>query len=113
MHEDPLDEGVSIQLNGSGNGSVVIGPTNPMQIWIPTMAATTVSSNVNEPTLKLYRGKTASGGGYIGGTYTASNDSTDLNGYVLYPNDGILAVWTGGDAGAIATIKLYGKLLTP
>lgn len=107
-----LNENIQITLDGSGNGHVTIGPKNAYQVWAPSSAACNVSSNVNEPTFRLYLGSGA-GGQFLGGTYTGSNDSTGLNGISLYPGQTLYGVWSGGDAGAVATLAITGTMEVP
>jgi hypothetical protein len=102
----PLDENKSTTLSAAGAGTVRIGPYSLAQRWHVTGARVKVSSNTNEPSANLYQG---SKGTFLGGTYSGSNDSTDLN--VILDNSTILCEWTGGDAGATATLYLSGEYL--
>lgn len=113
MPEMELDEQAQVFLDGSGNGAVVIGPTYTYQTWVPSQITVTTSTNVKEPVFKYYRGRTAGNTGILGGTYTGSNDQSDISGLVLHPGEVILAQWTGGDAGALATVALLGKKIIP
>jgi hypothetical protein len=102
----PVDENKSVVLNASGAGSVRLGPYSLAQRWHITGASVKVSSNTSEPAANLYKG---SRGSFLAGTYTGSNDSTDLD--VILDNGVILCEWTGGDAGATATLYLRGETL--
>jgi len=106
----PLSEGASVTLDANGNGTVFLGPTNSFQKWKPTSAACSVSSNVKEPTFYLFNGRTTDQSRRIGGTWTGSNDSDDLNGIILYPGSVLTGVWSGGDVGATATLSLTGDV---
>ena len=106
----PLNEGVSVTLDANGNGTVFIGPQLAFQRWKPSNAACSVSSNTKEPTFYLYNGRTTDQSRRVGGTWTGSNDQTDLNGIVLYPGSVLTGVWAGGDAGATATLSLTGDI---
>lgn len=104
-----LDDGVSVVLDASGNGSVQIGPTRAGQSWLVKVAALQVSTNVLEPTAKLYLG-TASPPNFLGGSYTGSNDAdTELN-LPLRRGQRLTCVWSGGDAGARATLSITGEI---
>jgi hypothetical protein len=105
-----LNESSQVVLDSNGNGALTIGPTNPVHVWIPSMLGVQTSSNVKEPTFKFYRGRSAGPLSYINGTTTGSNDSTDVNGITLFPGETFYCVWTGGDAGAIASITIMGQL---
>jgi len=108
-----LDESAQVTLDGSGNGAVAIGPSYSYQTWYPTQINVLVTSNVKEPVFKYYRGRTAGQLNYLGGTYTGSNDSSDINGQTLHPGDTFYCVWTGGDAGAVASVSLSGTKEVP
>lgn len=106
----PLNQGVSVTLDANGNGFVRLGPTNAFQTWKPTNAACSVSTNTKEPVFVLYNGSSTSNENRIGGTYTGSNDNTDLQDVTLFPNMVLTGVWTGGDVGATATLSLTGTI---
>ena len=107
-----LQESVSTTLDGSGNGKASIGPVNQFQIWNVQNTGCTVSSNVNEPQFRLYRANGLSAGAFLGGSNQGSNDSDDTP-VTLYPGMKLLGVWTGGDAGAVATMSLQGTMTVP
>lgn len=113
MRSFPLIAGNSVTLNGSGNGTVSIGPTNAFQTWKPSNAACSVSSNSNEPVFVLYNGPSTDPATRIGGSYTGSNDNTDLSDIVLYPGTVLTGQWIGGDPGATATLSLTGTIEVP
>jgi hypothetical protein len=66
-----------------------------------------------EPLFKLYRGRTISQENFIAGTYTGSNDSTDLTSVVLHPSMVLTGVFIGGDVGATATLTITGETEIP
>lgn len=105
-----MNESAQVVLNGSGNGSVGIGPLYAAQTWYPNMISIRVSSNANEPTFNYYWGKTAGQANQLGGTFVGSNNQDSLSGRVLHPGDSWLCVWTGGDAGATASVTLTGEM---
>lgn len=105
----PLSESVSVVLDGSGNGTVKLGPSNSFQQWVPSNAACAVSSNNAEPVFVLYNG-TPGNANRIGGTYTGSNDNTDISGVTLFPGSYLTGVWSGGDPGATATLSIQGTV---
>lgn len=100
-----LDENRSVILDAAGNGTVKIGPASLNVRWQVTGASVQVTTNVKEPTANLYQGAR---GSFLGGTYTGSNDSTDLD--VELSNSSIVCEWLGGDAGARATLFLRGTV---
>ncbi len=108
MADMQLDEFARVTLNGSGNGTVSLGPRNSRQVWNVTNLAVFTTSTVNVPTATAYHG-TPSPGSSLGGTYDGNNDSTGIAA-MLYPGQQLSVQWTGGDAGAVATVSLYGTL---
>lgn len=113
MQTIPLNEGKSITLDGSGNGTVLLGPTNVFQTWVPSMAACNVSSNNSEPTFILYNGKSSSPLNQLASTYVGSNDVAGLAGVTIYPGGYVTGLWKGGDPGATATLILTGDNQIP
>lgn len=103
-----LDEFASTVLDGSGNGSVRIGPRNSRQRWDVTNIAVMSSSTNAIPTATAYLGAPVAGSS-LGGTYDGSNDSAAVS-VSLHPGQFISVAWTGGDPGASATVSLYGTL---
>lgn len=109
----PLQVSGSVVLDGSGGGSVQLGPQIAGTSWQPTAAgvlvapvSTTVVSN-----FKLYNGA-AQPQNFIGGTYTGDNNSAGLA-VTLYPGQVLTGVWTGGNPGATATLTLSGTQTIP
>lgn len=96
----------SVVLNGSGNGSVTFGPDR--YPWIIHRVSVHVSSNANEPQANIYRGS-VNPGTFVSGTFSGTNDTdSNLNDGVLNIGEQYVCQWTGGDAGATATISFYG-----
>lgn len=110
----PLDESAQVILDGTGSGFVALGPLYTMQTWMPDQLAVLVTpSPANEPTFRFYRG-TSGPSSFIDGTYTGSNDTTDLRGVVLNSGEKIYGVWTGfGTAGGVASMTLRGQKVIP
>lgn len=102
----PVDATKSVVLDSSGNGTVKLGPTSSGQSWHITRASVQVSSNTKEPTANLWLGNKTK---FISGSYTGSNDTdNELNEY-LNGSGYIMCIWTGGDAGATATLTIAGE----
>lgn len=108
----PLQESASVTLDGSGNGTVSIGPSSQFQIWNVTNEGCNVTSNTNEPVFKLYKSSGISAGAFLGGSNQGSNDSASID-VTLYSGMKLTGVWTGGDAGATATLALQGTMTVP
>jgi hypothetical protein len=106
----PLNPGLSasVVLDVNGNGTVTLGPTIPGTTWNVTAQAVLVNNGVatNVPTFLLYNGA-VSPGNLLGGSYTGSNDSADFA-VTLTPGQILTGVWSGGDAGMLATLSISG-----
>jgi len=124
-------EFVQVTLDGSGNGTAR---------WTPGMRATGASAggaspgrnsgfkaaitsiNVKTSTNTLeasaksfvsYGIQSNSDSDFIGQTQLGSTGDTCSFSATLRPGDWITTVWTGGDAGAIATMKIIGDITPP
>lgn len=102
----PLSESYTVQLDASGNGQIIFGPNRQGQTWVPPMTVSFLTSTATKvPIGSLFQGSTN-----LGSTFTGSNDSTDLPNVTVYPGSKLRATWTGGDAGAIATVSISGTI---
>jgi hypothetical protein len=128
------DETVSVTLNGSGNGQAVITPGAPSPgggvgvgrnsglTWDVIGVAVSVaplaghSAPVNQAQCSVYLSygiQSATPNDFQGQTATGSTGDTDTLTATLKPGDWITAVWSGGDAGAIATLRVLGTVNPP
>lgn len=104
----------SVVLDDNGNGTVQAGPSSPGEQWQLDIASVSVSSNASEASCKIYLGADTTQPNYADGTLSGSTgDSTDRISYPLNPGQSIWAVWSGGDAGATATLVLQGTRSLP
>lgn len=105
-----IDESTTVVLDGSGNGTAILGPQRVREKWTLTYASVSASTAVVEATCTLYRGIGTVRGKRISGTATGSSgDTCGLANMELQPGQTLLAVFTGGDAGAVATLNAYGE----
>lgn len=107
----PIVPGVAtVTLDASGNGTCKIGPVGPAEIWAPAVASFSVSTNVNEASCKIYVGDSAVPANFVDGSLTGSTgDATGrVGGYLVPLGWWIWAVWSGGDAGSVATLNVGG-----
>lgn len=109
----PLSVSARVTLNGSGNGSVSLGPLVPGVSWQPVSVAVRVNptSNTVVSEFFLYNG-IAVDSNFLGGSYTGDNNSAGLA-ITLWPGQILTGVWTGGNPGATATMTLYGTQTVP
>ena len=114
MQELPLNEQGTVTLDGTGSGFIALGPSYTAQTWKPLQLNVLITPQpTNEPVFKYYRG-TAGPTSFLGGTYTGSNDSTDVRGVVLNPGEKIYGVWTGqGTPGGVASMTIQGTMEIP
>jgi len=109
----PLQVSASVVLDGSGNGSVQLGPQIAGTSWQPAAAGVLVSpvSTSVVSQFKLYLGA-AQPQNFIGGSYTGDSNSAGLA-VTLYPGQVLTGAWTGGNPGATATLTLSGTQAIP
>lgn len=111
----PLTETASATLDGSGNGTASAGPFGSNEVWTASNVSVICSSNVKEATCKLYVGPSASAAYFVDITVDGSTgDTTDAAATIPVPKGWqVWAVWTGGDAGASATLNVNGTKQVP
>lgn len=107
---EQLNEHASVTLNAAGTGQTSMTP-NRLETWHLTRQAVSVTSNVKEPIAQVYVGS-VSPANLLAGTYTGSLDSSDEDQTIL-PGTPLICVWTGGDAGAVATHSIFGQKVYP
>lgn len=106
MTTSPLLETISTRLDGSGNGTVSIGPNRARQKWTPPLTvAVSVTPAVSIPIARITMGSQN-----LGSTYTGSDDADDLPATTVLPGQKLTVTWSGGDAGAVATATVSGTL---
>lgn len=102
MERYPLNALGEVTLDANGNGQVELKPTYYTESWLVTSASIVVSTNVLLPVFKLF-----SNGTFVDGTDDGSLNYSGLY-EILQTNMPMKGVWTGGDAGAIAQLRLGG-----
>jgi len=110
-----LDTSASVKLDASGNGTAQAGPGLPGVSWQPETVAVSAAPPVSsEAQCNVYLGLSAQAGSLLGATSTGSTgDSTDVHGQTVWPGQFLIAVWTGGDPGATATMSIFGQKQVP
>lgn len=111
MSTVPLNESAYVTLDATGAGTVRLGPRAHGQTWHPQIASVATSTATKSPTCKLYvGGPTLSSSVLVDGTYTGEQNATDaVGGWELRLGNYVWAIWSGGDAGAQATLTLAGS----
>lgn len=105
----PLVQTVSVILSGAGAGTARVGPKGHGTSWAVDTASVSCSTNTLEAQCLLYVGPDTTRRYYRDGTLSGSTgDSTDHVSGAIRMNAYVIAVWTGGDAGAQATLTVAG-----
>lgn len=105
----PLSASAQVVLDGSGNGSVSIGPTGFGETWTSVAAAVHCATNVNEATCRFYVGPSASPNYFAGATtFGSTGDASPWSGQPIPVGQFVFAVWSGGDSGTTAYLSLSG-----
>lgn len=114
-----LNESASIVLDGSGNGTARLTPAGTRYSgykWQPQMCYVSVSTHALEAratTYVSYGIQSATPSDAIGSTFTGSSGDTCTMSQNLKPGDWVITKWTGGDPGAVATMRLTGQVTIP
>jgi hypothetical protein len=99
----------TVVLDGSGNGQCAVGPPSGTR-WALRLATVATSTATKQPQAKFYRGSASGPLELLDFTYTGSSASSGkVGGAIYYPGQQLWAVWSGGDAGATATLQAYGQ----
>lgn len=109
--KDQLQQSVTITLDGSGNGTAVLGPSVVREYWTPNAAAVSVAPPVTrEAQCNLYVGTGAIPTNQLGATFMGSTgDTCGFGEFQMVPGQSIIAKWTGGDANKQATLTVFGS----
>lgn len=114
-----LNTSASVTLDGNGDGTAAIGPGLPGVSWQPATIAVQVGlapgedEIISEAQCNVYLGIAPVAGSLLGATSTGSTgDSTDCSATV-WPGQELIAVWSGGDPGAVATMSIFGTKTVP
>jgi hypothetical protein len=108
MPNVPLNDFGSAIVNGSGAAVVSLGPRIG-QRWVVTAAAVSTSTAVAVPQANIYIGNAAEPANLVDGTFTGNLDSTSKTaGFIITSGQNVIAVWSGADPGAVATLSIIG-----
>jgi hypothetical protein len=112
-----LTRTASVVLNGSGAGTVQLGPSSPGEIWQPSQVSVSCSATVTAGTCQcsIYAGAGTGQGTFVDGTFSGdTGDTTDaIGGRKVNPGESVFAVWSGGVPGATATAVVAGTRTVP
>lgn len=113
MRQFPLNLTTSVILDGTGAGTAKIGPQFPREAWDVAVASVSVATNTSEAQCKVSQGATAGQIFVDGTTWGSTGDSTSNFSAPVYLGSSVFAAWTGGDAGAVATLTVTGTRRIP
>jgi len=115
-----LNESAQVTLDGSGNGTARLTPRggtrNSGYIWHPNTLFVSCSTNTLEAQAVAYVSygiQSNAPTDAIGQTLSGSTGDTCGMTQNLRPGDWITVKWTGGDPGAIATMRVTGSVDIP
>lgn len=109
MSRVPLNISNAVKLDINGAGTVKLGPLSARESWYPTNVHVGASTNTKEAICNIYIGDTPSPATFRDSTYSGSSgDMCDGLVDVVASGWYVYAVWTGGDAGATATLAVTG-----
>lgn len=106
-----LPGAVTIVLNGSGKGTAKLGPVGAREVWNPLTASVSCATNVKEAQCQIFVGDLPTPNNFVDGTLSGSTgDSTGrVAGMPVTLGWFVWAVWSGGDAGTVATLNVRGS----
>ena len=114
MNTYPLDEYVTVALDGTGKGQASLGPQIVREHWQPS--AISVGAGVpadelqNDAQCVLYFGTTAGNGGtFVSQTATGSSGDTCAWGQDVPTGYLFTAIWAGGDPNVSHTMHITGQ----
>lgn len=108
----PLDQFASVVLDANGNGMASLGPTRVKEHWQPISVYVSVSTNVKEATATLSIGTTPQTSSNQATTALGSSgDTCGTPGADLPQGYKLFVQWSGGDAGATATMHAIGQIV--
>jgi len=108
MRQLPLNVKAYAVLDGSGNGTAEIGPLSPGEVWSGMTVSVKVAANAKEATCSIYSGAAATPAYFADATTWGSTGDSTGNVRDVRVGGSVFAVWSGGDAGAQATMTVSG-----
>jgi hypothetical protein len=124
----PINDSATVILDSNGNGKATLTPgqvspgggvgvaRNSGYSWDVTGTYVNVSTDVNQATAVTYISygiQSTNAEDAVGNTALGSTGDTGTFNAHLLPGDWITTIWTGGDPGSIATMKITGTVNPP
>lgn len=100
----------SVTLNASGYGVAVVTVPSGVEWDVELISVSTTTATalgLPQPVAAVFHGTSPNPANFIEETFLGNGDSTDSR-YKLLGGDSVCVEWTGGTAGAIATMVVRG-----
>ena len=99
------------KISGAGAATVSIGPTGLGTIWYPAQATiSTTTGTADNSTCLIYLGAKGVPNLLVGQSYAAGADTVALAVPAMAVGQLLIAVWSGGNSGDLATINILGTM---
>lgn len=104
----PLNGAASVTLSASGGGTCFVAPSGS-ESWHVNRAAVVTNQGTSSPPFPVCAiyVDSAADANVLDKTYSGHLDATDLDLH-LEKGQRLVAVWTGGTAGTVATLSVFG-----
>ena len=103
-----LTETVTVVLDGSGNGTAKVGPLSARETWTPATVQVYTATNTLEAECAIYAGDSVRSATFRGATLNGSTGDSATLAEKIHVGAQVFAVWSGGDAGTVATLVVTG-----
>ena len=117
MRSFSLTVSASVTLDGTGAGTVALGPQFPRERWLPestSISCTGTIPTTGTPTVSIYAGYGVAPGTFVDSTYNVTSGASSLiSGQTLTAGQQVFAVWSGGPPGQVATLTVAGTRQVP
>jgi hypothetical protein len=95
----------------NGTATVSVGPQGLGNVWYPAQANISTSTGAaDNSTCSVYLGAIAAGNLQGGQSYAGGGDTVGLAVPSMSPGQLLIAVWSGGVPGALATVNIIGTM---
>lgn len=108
----PLYEFGDTVLDGSGDGTVRLGPSAHGVVWRPKVVSIKMTGAIPSgvATCFVYAGNSATDQFFVDATYNVKNNATGkIEGQEIRLGQYVFGVWDGATAGATATVVVSGE----
>lgn len=105
-----LQETRSVTLDASGNGTIFLSPGTARERWLITLINVSCTQTTASivPQMLMFRSSPVAVN-RLGGTYNAVGDTNSSDQILLNMNEPIYFVFSGGELGDVATIRIEGS----